>query len=149
MFFIGLTFRHACHERIPCWLHQTAACCFLESTCTTNTVIIAFSRLMNGTPYSSSDLLSTSFLLHRRTVTKTNCFQSNFLFPHLTFRTKSSGANSFFLLPLWANFSMSKLPPVFAYQDKKSQSCSKSTNNFWDFLILCMSRKVLFRYYCK
>ena len=49
---------HGCYKPFFYWLHEMAACCYFEVDLGNGLEHNSFSRSADGTPYSSSDLLT-------------------------------------------------------------------------------------------
>ena len=71
-------FSHGCYKLFSYWLHETVACCYSGVDLGNGLDRNSLSRLADGTPYSSSDLLYFTLLLP---FTWTNYPKSNSLSP--------------------------------------------------------------------
>ena len=117
-----------------------AACCYFGADLGNGLDHNFPSRLTDGTPHSSSDLLYFTLLLP---FTWTIYSKSNSLSPSYSW-TKFFQVQFLFPLLFGQNNSKSKLPLLFALPGQKNSKCnSKSTTIFYGNFILCFSRKSL------
>ena len=82
---------HAWYKLIFYWLHEMAACCYFEVDLRNLLYQYSLSRLTDGTPHSSCDLIYFTLLLP---FTWTNYSKSNSLSPFCLFGQKLSKSNS-------------------------------------------------------
>ena len=118
VFLLAPAANHAWYKSIFYWLHETAACCYFGVDLGNGLDNYSLSRLTDGTPHSSSDLIYFTLLLP---FYLDKLFHVQLLFSLFVFCTKFSKSNFFHLFSSDKNI----LSPTSILQ-KYSKTFSKS-----------------------
>ena len=123
IFLLAPAANHAWYKPIFYWLHETAACCYFGVDLGKGLYQYSFSRLTDGTPHSSSDLLYLTLLLP---FYLDKFFPVQLPFSFLLFGPKFSKSNSSSLFSSDKNLSPTSIPQNYSKTIPNSDLAAKS-----------------------